>query len=122
MHLDEALALVEESPDHRILRRIEVAIGELLMIDTPPTGAVHKGLFIDTETTGLDHAKDAVVEFCAVPFDHDGAGTLYGIGIPFHSYIDPGRRSGRKWRRSTGSPTRWWPESRSTVTGSLPLW
>lgn len=88
MDLTEALTLVEASPDHRVLRRVKIVTGELLCTDAP-TGTVHKGLFVDTETTGLDHDKHDVIEFAAVPFDYDDAGTVYGIGVPFHSYIQP---------------------------------
>jgi len=88
MDLTEALALVEASPDHRILRRIKIGPG--LHITQPGFGPVHRGLFVDTETTGLDHAKDAVIEFAAVPFEYTDAGGLISIGVPFHSYSDPG--------------------------------
>lgn len=89
MDITEALALIEASPDHRILRRIKVELG--LCIDQPGVGPVHRGLFVDTETTGLDHAKDAVIEFAAVPFSYTDDGNLISIGAPFHAYNDPGR-------------------------------
>lgn len=85
-----ALALVEASPDHRILRRIKVEPG--LRIERPDFGEVRHGIFVDTETTGLDHTKDAVVEFSAVPFEYVGeTGAIIAIGAPFHAYNDPGR-------------------------------
>jgi DNA polymerase-3 subunit epsilon len=89
MDLTQALALVEASPDHRVLRRIKVELG--LRIEESGFGPVHRGLFVDTETTGLDHAKDAVVEFAAVPFSYANDGTVISVGAPFHSYQDPGK-------------------------------
>lgn len=62
MDLTEAVALLDASPDHRILRRISMDAGRLLNVE-PLDRDMHFGLFVDTETTGLDHAKDAVVEF-----------------------------------------------------------
>lgn len=87
MDLTEALALVEASDDHRVLRRIPMrgGIGSEL-----EAAAFKRGLFVDTETTGLDHAKDKVIEFGAVPFQYDGAGAIWSVGAPFHSYQDPG--------------------------------
>lgn len=90
MDLAEALSLVEASPDHRVLRRINMQAGRLLNVE-PLTSEVHLGLFVDTETTGLDHRKDAVIEFGAVPFSYDDAGIIHSVGAPFHTFIDPGR-------------------------------
>lgn len=90
MDLTEALALVEASPDHRILRRIKLEPG--LRIEQPGFGEVRRGLFVDTETTGLDHAKDKVVEFGAIKFEYVvDTGAIISIGAPFHAYSDPGR-------------------------------
>lgn len=90
MTLDEALALVEASPDHRVLRRIPMRVGGESSTEEH-VAPLRRGLFVDTETTGLDHAKDAVIEFAAVPFQYDGAGAIWSVGVPFHSYQDPGR-------------------------------
>ena len=86
----EALTLLEKSPNHRVLRRISMEPERLLNVD-PLDREVHRGLFVDTETTGLDHAKDAVVEFGAVPFSYGDTGAIHSIGRPFHAYNDPGR-------------------------------
>lgn len=87
MTLDEALALVEASPDHRILRRIKLTHGPLT--SPRPEFPLRRGLFVDTETTGLDHDKHDVIELGAVPFEYDDAGTIHAIGVPFHAYSQP---------------------------------
>jgi DNA polymerase III subunit epsilon len=49
-------------------------------------------LFIDLETTGLDHGADAIIEFCGVPFEYGPAdGRIYGVGEPVVYLEDPGR-------------------------------
>lgn len=88
--LADALAIVEASPDHRVLRRVTMGPGAREGVDRDAE-PLHRGLFVDTETTGLDHAKDNVIEFAAVPFEYDDAGALHSVGVPFHSYQDPGR-------------------------------
>jgi DNA polymerase-3 subunit epsilon len=88
MDFGEALAIIEASDDYRVLRRIKVAPGLLDAVARPDT-VLHRGLFIDTETTGLDHKADDVIELAAVPFEYDDAGTIYSVAIPFHSYAQP---------------------------------
>jgi len=87
--LDDALALIGASPDHRVLRRIRMDHnGE----DARPSDTTfHRGLLVDVETTGLDYTKDKVIELGVVPFTYDGAGSIWSVGAPFHSYNDPGR-------------------------------
>jgi DNA polymerase III subunit epsilon len=47
-------------------------------------------LFIDLETTGLDHGADAIIEFCGVPFEYGPAdGRIYGVGEPVVYLEDP---------------------------------
>lgn len=90
--LADALAIVEASPEHRVLRRIRMSYGGPPMAEGVERGEKFlRGLFIDTETTGLDHAKDKVIEFAAVPFTCDDKGAMVSVGVPFHTYIDPGR-------------------------------
>lgn len=91
-HYEYHAAELEKSPDYRVLRRIPMGLG-VQIEDAKADGSyrLRRGLFIDTETTGLDHKKDAVIELGAVPFEYDSTGTIWSIGVPFHSYQDPGR-------------------------------
>lgn len=53
--------------------------------------ATRLALFVDVETTGLDHTRDAVIEFCAVPFRYCIAtGRIYELGQPLCYLEDPG--------------------------------
>lgn len=49
-------------------------------------------LFVDVETTGLDPARDAIIELAAVPFQYAPAdGRVFGVGEPLVCLEDPGR-------------------------------
>jgi DNA polymerase-3 subunit epsilon len=68
MDVTEATRLIEASPDFRLLRRV------------PPTrdwqlksasGETRRGVFVDTETTGLDLDTDEVIELALLPFEYE---------------------------------------------------
>jgi DNA polymerase III subunit epsilon len=63
-----ATRIGEASPDFRLLRRIPAPR------DWPsgdPAGETHRGVFVDTETTGLDLDTDEVIELALLPFEYE---------------------------------------------------
>ena len=80
----EMAAALEGTGEYRVLRRIfGTPISE---IEGP-----HIGVALDVETTGLDHAKDEVIEIAAIPFAFDAEGRIIGVGEPFQSLRQPSR-------------------------------
>ncbi|BAR57420.1 3'-5' exonuclease [Bradyrhizobium diazoefficiens] len=78
----EALA---RSPDYRVLRRL-VARG----IYVPTSGQeVRTGILLDTETTGLDCAKDEIIELGMVKFDYTADGRIVGVRDVFSAFNEP---------------------------------
>jgi DNA polymerase III subunit epsilon len=68
MNLPEAACLVEASPDFRLLRRVPTPR------DWPfkaASGETRRGVFVDTETTGLDQDTDEVIELALLPFEYE---------------------------------------------------
>ncbi len=85
--LEAMASTLESTGDYQVLRRLVVP-----PFYTAPSGIkTRRGLIVDVETTGLDTAQDAIIEFGAVPFDFDTEGRVYAVH-PALSYLeDPGR-------------------------------
>lgn len=78
----EALA---RSPDYRILRRL-VARPTYV----PTLGQeVRTGVLLDTETTGLNQAKDEIIELGMVKFDYTPDGRIVGVRDTFSALNEP---------------------------------
>jgi DNA polymerase-3 subunit epsilon len=68
MDLSEAARLVETSPDFRLLRRVPPPRDWPLNAASAET---RRGVFVDTETTGLDLDTDEVIELALLPFEYE---------------------------------------------------
>lgn len=97
--LEEAAARLEASPDYRVLRRF-----------VPPP-SYHEGsgqptalaLVVDVETTGLDPARDRIIEFCGVAFEYErDTGRILRVEPPVTYLEDPGRAIPAEVQRLTG--------------------
>lgn len=76
------------SGGYRVLRRM----GPLLTAPAPPEGRLLRGLVLDTETTGFDPGRDAIIQFCAIPFDYAAdTGLIHAVGQTSSWFEDPGR-------------------------------
>ncbi len=86
--LEAVATKLEASPDYRVLRRF-----------VPPARyhegdgtATAKGVVVDVETTGLDTARDKIIEFCGVPFEFEKeSGRILTVGAAVSHLEDPGR-------------------------------
>jgi DNA polymerase-3 subunit epsilon len=84
-NLAEMAAILEESPDYRVLRRL-VPRTEF----SPSNGQPARiGLLLDVETTGLDTAKHEVIELGMVKFAYLPDGTITSIIDVFTSFNEP---------------------------------
>lgn len=83
--LESLAAILEATGNYRIHRRMRP-----LSFGTPPFQSTKRAVFVDVETTGLDSAKDSVIELGVLPFDYTIDGTIVGVGEPFGSLQDPG--------------------------------
>jgi len=85
---DTLAAQLEATGQYRVLRRLEPR----RRWHDPQGVDTRTAVVVDVETTGLDPDRDAVIQFCGIPFTYDPAtGRVFDIGPPLTGYDDPGR-------------------------------
>ncbi len=92
-------ALLEAHPDYRVLRRLQPRL------TWPDRGdqAVCRVAVLDTETTGLDHSKDRIIELALVRVDVDVQTGLPVGGMQVYDGLeDPGLTIPREVQEITG--------------------
>lgn len=73
------------SADYRVLRRLIAR-----PVSQPGVAQDCKtGILLDTETTGLDHAKDEIIELGMVKFDYTSDGRIVGVRDTFSAFNEP---------------------------------
>lgn len=80
-----AIAELESTGNYRVLRRLSPRTRS----DLRTSSATRLGLFLDTETTGIDHATDEIIELAMVPFTYSLDGAILAVGAPFSALNEP---------------------------------
>jgi DNA polymerase-3 subunit epsilon len=82
----EAMAeTLSRSADYRVLRRLVPRA----QVQAPRGPEVRTGIVLDTETTGLDHAADEIVELGMLRFDFTADGQVVGVRETFAAFREP---------------------------------
>ncbi|MEH6405256.1 MAG: 3'-5' exonuclease [Sneathiella sp.] len=79
-------ATLENSPDYRVLSRIERLTS---FYSTTTDKKTRKGLLVDVETTGLDTKTDVIIELGCILFEYGHDGTIYKIIEEYNGLQDP---------------------------------
>ena len=95
-----AVELLAGHADYRVLRRIDETTLPLVRDDDDtPT---RTGVVVDIETTGLDPARDVIIELAMRRFRFDAAGRIVAVGATRVWREDPGRPLDPAITRLTG--------------------
>lgn len=73
--LDSIAGVLEGTGEYRVLRRV----GRFADRDDLPNEPTFIGLILDTETTGVDHARDEVIELGVIKFEYGASGRVYRV-------------------------------------------
>jgi len=96
--LEAMAAQLQASGRYRLLRRFE---GCTLYSGADPS-TLKRGVYLDTETTGVDGRKDEILELAMVPFDYDPEGRLCAVHAPFVALNQPSKPIPAEITRITG--------------------
>ncbi len=78
--------ILSKSRDHLVLKRFE----PVEAYNTADNEDKLIGVFIDTETTGLNHHTDKVIELALVPFEFTKDGRIFRLLDNYCAFQDPG--------------------------------
>lgn len=96
--LEAMAARLEASGRYRLLRRLDGCT-----LASAPAGAVLRdGIYLDTETTGVDPVRDEIIELAMVPFKYDLEGRICAVGEPFVALREPSVPISAEITRITG--------------------
>ena len=84
--MEDCIKQLEATGDYRIIKRYTPVASYSAANEAPK----RIGIFLDTETTGLDADTDKVIELAMVPFEFDAAGRIYRLLPEYNGLNDPG--------------------------------
>jgi len=91
-------ATLAETGHYRIQRRLRPRP----KIEAPPGTELKQALFVDAETTGLDHQTDEIIELAMVPFTYGQDGQVHEVKEPFQHFQQPSKPISAEITKLTG--------------------
>ena len=85
--LEAMAATLSASDNYRVLRRLVPKA----RYREPDGSETRLGIFIDLETTGLDPAREEIIEIAMVPFRYGVNGYIYDVGEPYQKLRQPSK-------------------------------
>ncbi|TXN74164.1 3'-5' exonuclease [Methylobacterium sp. WL8] len=96
--LDTIASVLEGTGDYRVLRRVRPFVDFTDAADEP----TFIGLILDTETTGIDHARDEVIELGIIKFEYGASGRIYRVIETLNQLHQPSKPIPPEVERLTG--------------------
>lgn len=84
-NIEEIVRILAENRNYQILKRFEKL--EQYHLDDGEEKLI--GIYLDTETTGLDHQNDKIIELALVPFEYNKEGKIFRILNGYSGFQDP---------------------------------
>ncbi|MEI6188318.1 MAG: 3'-5' exonuclease [Alphaproteobacteria bacterium] len=86
LSFEQLADILSKSRDHLILKRFE----PVEVYNTADNEDKLIGVFVDTETTGLSHDTDKIIELALVPFEFTKDGRIFRLLDNYCAFQDPG--------------------------------
>ena len=83
--LEALVRTLEQTGNFRVQRRL----APRLNIDPPAGTELKTALFVDVETTGLDHQEHEIIELAMVPFTYGPDGQIFEVKDAFQRFNEP---------------------------------
>lgn len=96
--LDSIASVLEGTGEYRVLRRVRPFVEYV----DPPNEPTFIGLILDTETTGIDHARDEVIELGIIKFEYGASGRVYRVLETLNQLHQPSKPIPSEVTRLTG--------------------
>lgn len=85
-HYDKLADELIQTGDYKVIKRFE----EVESYNENSPDDIKIGIYLDTETTGMDADEDEIIELALVPFEFDKAGNIYRLLPAYNAFQDPG--------------------------------
>lgn len=91
---EKALDFLKASSDHKVLRKVNFPNPRQITLPDQKDSSIHRGVYLDTETTGLSHKDDEVIQICMLPFIYTknpvtNCATIIGVYPPYVGFKEP---------------------------------
>ena len=91
---EKALEFLEPSDNHKILRKVSFPNPRQVNVPNQSDAKIYRGIYLDTETTGISHTDDDVIQICMLPFIYTlNASTnqmqIIGVYPPYVGFHEP---------------------------------